>query len=330
MNIYKIPGFKKSIAKNTILFEIFTKLKLDNIKFYIAGGSILSSVQKTFNITSHYNDIDVYFETEEDFKRAELILLNEIILEEERAKKAKEEKKAKNLFNDFDDFDDYDADDLDDFDDYNEFRKIIKEYETKNAILYDTSGVKLQFIKMNYGIPEQIVDKFDLENSKYWSLFPFNEAFTLQPIDTLYKISTNYINNFWVVNRIKKYVCEKSLDADAYAEQLFDIMLTNNIDYTTFNSDYLIHGNPAKYDRKFFSNCLYFDEFINVINIKYKNNIEYDWIDLLEKRPDIYIDVVRLDKLTNVLPSYIVRSQNNQPLTPIYDRLKEDYPEYLL
>jgi hypothetical protein len=198
--IYKI---KHDFSNNVL--SVLKRLK----NSYIAGGWALSSVQRAKNIESKYSDVDLYFHTENDYLYA-VDFLNKAI------------QKSKIVVGNW----------------TVENPSMYLNYETDLARTYTIFGTEIQLIKTYFGNPESVTAKFDIDNSKYWSYFPFTVAHTNQPESTLYKIKTDKSNNFFCLQRIKKYYTEKQIDPENIFESVIKTISRDNIDFQRRGSDY--------------------------------------------------------------------------------------------
>ncbi len=254
---YKITKIRDDILKSSFLVDLFYELNQNNIKFYLAGGSVLTSVQLSEQIKSKYNDLDLYFGTQKDFDLAFKIIktnidtVHEVLKEQEIPK-----------------------DEL-----WSQLQDIaMVNIDSPNAVSFDINDIKLQFIRMNFGTPQEIIKDFDIENSKYWSYYPFETAQTYQNKDTLYNLKTSWIDNYFCLQRVQKYSDQKSLCIDEYTEDLFDNIMTDNIDFQVHNSNYIIPDSEEKgYKIKYLGLSLQFSKFIDLVNEKFHKGIEFNW-----------------------------------------------------
>lgn len=308
INITLIQNY---IQKSSLLQEILEQMYMDGIKFYIAGGSVLSSVQDTKGITTKFNDLDLYFETSIDHKKAYDIL----------NAKTKEDNHTEPL-----DF-------LNDLSDgFISSGPVVYEQLSNSACTeYKVDDTTIQLIKLQFGKPEILVKLFDLDNSKYWSYYPFNKAYTEQDEDTLYNLKTDYIDNFWAVERISKYFIQKSINFDKYNNELFNVILNDSIDYEAINLNYdRLQHKDKTLSLKFLNFCAVSDSFLQLIDQKAAQGHRLNWEEMIKGHNGSYIDFIRFDKLDDILPAYLIRTATSFGIKPIFEKMKKQYPEYLL
>ncbi len=298
----EIKKYRINLLNQNKYVKKFIKLLNDNCNFYIAGGSVLSHVQQLKNIPSRYSDIDIYFYTDKDFEIAEKIL-NESVDSDEFVNE------VEGLFGDnlFD-------------------KKISFINNTKFAKTAEIDGEQIQLIKKT-GTPEEITAEFDIDNSKYWSLFPFETAFTYQSEITLKKLLVNekILNNYYVIQRMSKYSTTKGLSVEHYYDKLFNYIFKDDISYERLNMNYE-NENLSLVD--VFRQCLLMPKFYKTINRNFEQGKSLNFHDLIN---DItFLELNKLDELHDPMASYIIRSENKITLEPIKEKLKKYYPETLL
>ena len=180
---------------------------IDGYKCIIAGGYPLSKVQRLYgNLASRYNDIDIFCS------------------------------------------------------DQKEYDKIIKEVETFATLNFDSTNAKsyrvtpkqihpanaefkFQVIKPNPKVKtlEELVENFDLNNSKYWLEAPWNKIYTNQDNSKLHMISPsdNIKWNYQFLGRMLKYMGTKQMklpDDTEFCKNLGVLFMNQTKEVYTFKS----------------------------------------------------------------------------------------------
>ncbi len=166
---------------------------LDN-SCIIAGGSVLESVQLNNKIDGFSSDVDIWFETQKDYEKM-VEKFNKYSLNNPMPR-------AKGWMP---------------FEKHNEDNKsnISMSYETDFASTWVWNSTNLQLIKpknlYEKATFKEIVDNFDLDNSKYWCEYPFTESITLNPIEEAQNLSFSGAITFTLLQRLTKYINNKSM-----------------------------------------------------------------------------------------------------------------------
>jgi len=167
----------------------------------LAGGSCLSVIQNSVGITSTYNDLDFYFETEEEYQIA--------------YKKLQEEKEKTESMRGFFSY----------------------EHETEFAYTTVINGQEFQLIKI-FKPFEKTIAEFDIKNSKCWSFYPFDVVQTdidTETLTTKLQIESA-TKNIGTIARILKYNSRKSLDISNCYDSIFDTLSNHTTaDYSTIS-----------------------------------------------------------------------------------------------
>ena len=141
-----------------------------------------------------------------------------------------------------------------------EFKKGLVIFQKSSTLLYDSkyswsfqfNGKKYQLIKPsigNYNNFKELIDDFDLNNSKWFSIYPFSYGYSRESLQTLHHISIGNNNkifddniNYNVLERILKYIDQKKMDwpRSSRDQQLIaDLILYDKDEYyNKSNMDY--------------------------------------------------------------------------------------------
>ena len=198
-------------------YKHYLKILPDNIikvlsecNTMLAGGSCLSLIQRSVGVPSSFNDLDFYFETEEDYQ----ITYNKLQEEKNRMNNAQK------LFS-------YD-------------------YQTEFAYTMVIDGEEIQLIKIFKPFKETIAD-FDIENSKCWSFYPFDNVQTnidTKTLTTELQIKST-TKNIGLVSRMLKYKSKKGLNISNYYDLMFDTL--RNYETAEYSSSYAGEIKNRKY-----------------------------------------------------------------------------------
>jgi len=297
--------FTKYITKPNFDLSLFKILYENNIRYYIAGGSALTLAQRSADIDSMFSDIDVYFYTKEDYQKAREITNSYI--------DKKEEKKLSGdlLF---------------------EIVNCYLAYSNERLDCFYIDGQEVQYIKMNFGSSEKITDEFDLYNSRYWSFYPFEEVYTKQKKDTLYNIKTKKYNNFFTLQRVKKYQVNKHIDPSNIFKNIVETVQNKNIDLNKDNTNYRNTDSASNMNLQYFMMFIENPHYIEEIN---NSNIDFEWL-----MKDIHVLYLQdgMQHLYSPLLFYLaLQNHNSIPDTITKDdieinkqKMLAQYPEYLL
>ncbi len=294
------PKFSKEVL------SLFEDLQVD---FFLAGGFVLTEVQKSQGIQSTSSDIDVYFYTEEDYD------------------------KAYNITQDYIDV----------------LNKDIKDF-TQNIYIQSTStsdtidlSTKIQLVNFQYGKPEKLTKDFDLNNSRYWSYFPFTEAWTFQDKDTLRYLKTSMYKNVFTMKRIHKYKEQKNISSDNYTERCYDVIMNNTYEFDNISYDQGITKESKENEK-----MIYFNALISCdVFIEYLNNHKAPDYKGMFKGNTFLVHHEHLVNIDNPLAlfymykareiyskKYHYKNKYNQEETKIKEnnmkQIQKDYPEVLL
>jgi len=94
-------------------------------------------------------------------------------------------------------------------------------YDTLYARNIMIGQIKVQVIKPSGATShDTLIENFDLDNSKYWSRYPFTHICTYQPMKTLHDISISGKMSYFLLARIFKYTQRKNLSIDAIPKEI--------------------------------------------------------------------------------------------------------------
>jgi hypothetical protein len=202
--------FKDATAYDVVIdpniMKYLDKLSKATTNFFVAGGFPLSLVQSKYFAKSRYSDIDIWCNTDKDFK-----ILKDVLYEIEKNE---------------DSF----LDSLDNI------------YETDNAITFSLNDADIQLVKKT-GTLKEIINEFDLISSRYFMVYPFKNVMTYEDPDTIKNITLsdiNIISELQVLKRVVKYHIAKSmnLSEDVFKAIMYNLQNPDNIDTViTFNYD---------------------------------------------------------------------------------------------
>jgi len=187
----------------------------------IAGGFCLTKAQVLHGIQSSYNDIDIFFLDTPSFDKAHTMFIKH--------------KKFRGG---------YDSAHAITFEFY---------FETDGLFSMEVMSqtIRIQLVKPfdmtdkeNYETFEELVDDFDINNSKYFSVYPWTDIYTSQPKSCLTSLSISPQTNlgFFILHRVSKYHAEKSINLPndpKENQRLLDFIKspTNPYDMTRSNYD---------------------------------------------------------------------------------------------
>ena len=119
------------------------------------------------------------------------------------------------------------------FEDKSEFNKAVKAfskiedanvyYESEQALTINYAHLRIQLIKIFRPFNETITS-FDLNNSKYFSVWPFDEVSTQENKSTLYDISLPAKATFNTVVRVLKYHDDKDIHINELFPEIFEML----------------------------------------------------------------------------------------------------------
>jgi hypothetical protein len=193
----------------------------------IAGGSCLVEAQMSQGIKSTYNDIDIFVDTQELFEKVSEVLRGQ--------GRHFESKHALN-------FTLYDSPEQD-------FSSVDDPFDDLPA---ETSAeFQVQVIKPRRKSYQNIIDNFDLNNSKYWTFWPYDVIESDQPEETLTVISPAF-KKYNALFRIMKYVRQKNMtlpNSESFNRYLWDLCFEPKKEYegesfyeTQFESEEYLEG----------------------------------------------------------------------------------------
>ncbi len=197
MEIQLIRKGVKSGALGDLVQEI--KQYKINVPFFIAGGSVFSTMNKT-----DYNDIDVYFYNQEDYETASKILLD---IFKKREKEDREHEKS-SVFSQID-------------------ISSLSKHQTKNSLsINGLTKQPLQLICKNFGEPDYILKGFDLYNSMCCIT---SEGDVWVHPECTKELKVNFdIINFQTLQRSFKYIeNKKCIDSTEQIKKLITFIVEN-------------------------------------------------------------------------------------------------------
>ncbi len=205
-SMYQYPDYKL----NNMLKPLLPLLKDANAM--LAGGSCLTRVQIQHSIISENSDYDFFFENEQDYQKViKRIKRHQKDFTDKFDGKTKAHVGLQIMFND---------------------KYITESYSNEFTTTWQHCGIIFQLIKM-YKPHERQIEEFDLDNSKYWSFYPFDTIETNQDKDTLYNIKIGKVD-FKGINRMMKYHQNKRININSKMEEAFELF--NNYDDDDFEN----------------------------------------------------------------------------------------------
>jgi len=190
------------LRPDSVSMKIFRNL--DSLDCIVAGGYCLSKVQRLYgNLASEYNDIDVFVLTQESYNEVHKVLSKLGVL-------------------------DYDT--------------ILAASFTVQEIGQMRQSVQLIKPFRDVSSYDELIEDFDLDNSKYWTYAPWNKIYTKQANTRLHVVTPNKKVkwNYHFLERMLKYQNEKKLqlDFDQYPQLLGLIKSTNKERYNMGPTEY--------------------------------------------------------------------------------------------